>query len=331
MAGDTDGEALSGERSTTPGSGSTSNTSSERVCREEGGAGDGLGGRGSCLRVIGPPVPLAKAQSLMREAVHDLRPVPGAMGVSFLRLEVGVTDIEDDHDALVWLRAQPGVWPKVFFRVPDSTLVMAGLGAAHVVSGRGTLGASNREALMSLPRGIAYYGASRFDPHFARPSPEWERFGGYYFVLPVVEVIRHDSTGAFSLACNLRFSSATDFPIARASALASLQRRCVHVDDYDDHQAGCLLPAPLPRAEGEDSTASPAWREGIERALGAMRTGQYRKVVLARSVELTFPLPPPPLDMVLRLHDHYGYLFCLQLDDETAFLGCTPEQLVKVS
>lgn len=55
------------------------------------------------------------------------------------------------------------------------------------------------------------------------------------------------------------------------------------------------------------------------------------QVVLARAALFTFPCRPRALDIVLRLRDHYGYLFCIQLDDDRAFLGCTPEQLFKVS
>lgn len=54
------------------------------------------------------------------------------------------------------------------------------------------------------------------------------------------------------------------------------------------------------------------------------------QVVLARAALFTFPCRPRSLDLVLRLRDHYGYLFCIMIDEDRAFLGCTPEQLFKV-
>jgi isochorismate synthase EntC len=54
------------------------------------------------------------------------------------------------------------------------------------------------------------------------------------------------------------------------------------------------------------------------------------QVVLGRASSFTFPCGVRPLEIVSRLRSHYGYLFCFQLDDQRAFLGCTPEQLFKV-
>lgn len=75
------------------------------------------------LNIGEPPVPIWKGWALLKEAVRKfVRPksvVAGDSGLGFMRWEVGVNDIEDEGDAILWLRGQGALTPKVFFRNPD--------------------------------------------------------------------------------------------------------------------------------------------------------------------------------------------------------------------
>jgi hypothetical protein len=50
---------------------------------------------------------------------------------------------------------------------------VAGVGAAHVVSGPGEMG-RYRGVLAAAPACMSYYGTGRFDPTYAKPSAHWE-------------------------------------------------------------------------------------------------------------------------------------------------------------
>jgi len=224
---------------------------------------------------------------------------------------------------------------------------MAGVGSAHSVKGEQELGVAYKEELGLLapgvPAAITYYGGGRFDPHYPKPSVDWQGFGAAYLVLPALELIRdtrkeggkggeggrEEGGGGFRLAVNVRYSSLEELQAGRTALLHLLRDVHVNTTDGDDQGDGdALLPAPV---SCEEPSQFDAWHEGIGKALLAMKNGEYRKVVLARAAHFTFPRKPRPLDLVLRLRGHYGYLFCLQLDADRAFLGCTPEQLFRIS
>lgn len=313
------------------------------------------------------PVPLGKARDLLMDAVRDMAipslhsplspPASRSSNISekapcttpaaesssapprFVRIEVPVSDILDEESALLWLRGQPErLMPRLFFRVPERGLVVAGVGAAHCVGGAEELGASKEKLGLcgkDVPAAVTYYGGGRFDPQYPHPSAEWQGFGTSYLVLPALELIRRTRhgdgplDGSFLLALNLRFSNVQELQAGRTALLHLLRDVQVAATDGDDEGAGdALLPAPV---SCEEPSQFDAWHEGVGKALAAMQAGEYRKVVLARAVHFTFPRKPRPLDLVLRLRGHYGYLFCLQLDADRAFLGCTPEQLFRVA
>lgn len=75
----------------------------------------------SGVRRVSPiAVPMSKARDLLLEAVRAL-PVAPIHGQEecYARLEVEVTDVESEEDALVWLRGQSQISPRIYFRVPD--------------------------------------------------------------------------------------------------------------------------------------------------------------------------------------------------------------------
>lgn len=65
-------------------------------------------------------VPLSKARDLLLEALRALPVLREEEAMeSYVRLEVEVTDVEGEEDALVWLRGQSQASPRMYFRVPD--------------------------------------------------------------------------------------------------------------------------------------------------------------------------------------------------------------------
>jgi menaquinone-specific isochorismate synthase len=70
----------------------------------------------------------------------------------------------------------------------------------------------------------------------------------------------------------------------------------------------------------------------VERALAAIRAGRYRKIVLARAVDLRFDNSCQPLRILNRLRQDFPRCasFSLQNDNGASFIGATPERLVAV-
>ncbi len=90
------------------------------------------------------------------------------------------------------------------------------------------------------------------------------------------------------------------------------------------------FPFALPKLlERKDTPTFDQWWMMVGGALEKIKTGQLKKVVLARQTTLKFDGKIDPLH-VLRMLTPIGKeasLFMLQLDKDTAFLGATPEKL----
>ena len=248
---------------------------------------------------------------------------------SFLRLEVEVDDIEDETDAIGWLRAQNSTLSKVYLRIRGGGRIVAGLGAAHIITGpEGSIG-DCQQALAGVPPCMVYYGGGRFDGADTRPTgPEWEAYGAYYLLLPAIELVhREGDSEGFVLTCNLRWEGWEKVE-DKAVEMIGLVEGLV----MDETLASLAASPPLPSPTScQDNIPFDLWDESINKALAAMERGDYHKIVLARACTFAFPCALTPLDIMAHLRSHYGYLFCLQLSGNKAFLGCTPEQLFKVS
>lgn len=116
--------------------------------------------------------------------------------------------------------------------------------------------------------------------------------------------------------------------------------------------------AMIPKAEHvADLTPFPDWDAAMTAILQALSTGQYDKIVLARRKRFRFHRQnaPSPMHILAALDEQNRrtktsgrksdlvrsqnvpktehrstYLFCLQLDSDKAFLGCTPERLFRL-
>lgn len=153
---------------------------------------------------------MAAALQALRIAAQDIPVRHGRCSSGLVRLEV---PLPRSQKALWWLRgqAEPGqtnalLQPLVYFsprRSPapetegSTAASAAGVGAGSVAgagaawlwkgpAGRqldGAAMADMRRFLGAAHPRVRVFGGSRFDPGKA-PSPEWEEFGSYYFMLP---------------------------------------------------------------------------------------------------------------------------------------------------
>lgn len=180
----------------------------------------------------GSPPPLALASAALSQALRTLeagppvgKPAEQPDGWCILRVEVPAVAPGPRASLLMaWLAAQRGQTPRALFGARDGSLLVAGVGAAHLhrlgadeAPASGDAGSpSSATAFSPTARGgstgvpllpvlgdgtderIRYFGGTRFDSYDAearRPSEEWEPFGRSYWILPRVELMMAGNNG----------------------------------------------------------------------------------------------------------------------------------------
>ena len=183
-------------------------------------------------------------------------------------------------DALAWLHAQRG-GEKTYWLDRERSIEMAGIGAAHCVTGAGRLDyaalfAELRAALSHAHAGARYYGGMRFDD-LEPADAKWQLFGAHRFVAPRFEVLTQG--GESMLACNAYWRGGGTIE----SELAEVQRSL----------DALTLPSPptLIALPGLDSRADSPGREEWERLVGqildADRRGRTREGRARPSVRIS--------------------------------------------
>lgn len=223
------------------------------------------------------------------------------------------------------------------FEVAAAGFLVCARGAVLMATEHGRLVSLLSHAEMRM------YGALRFDDGELRGeepaiSGPWASYEGYVFVLPAVELIR-DVSGETHLAVNM--TSVADAP----QILDVLRKLCPAPRVLHTVPAAFMMPC---ARRMENTVDFSAWDARMGAILRALRGEEYQKLVLARGKRFTFDSSTrqDPMQILAALDESNSrragpagasrgavagksssYLFCLQLDDQHAFLGCTPERL----
>lgn len=245
----------------------------------------------------------------LRNALQAARQRPTPQGLRIERLTVPC-----EQPALTLL-AGPTEGQRVYWRPRDSDRGVAGLGAAHLLSGDANAGPESIFAELAplravAPEGCRFFGGLAFGP---ANSAAWQPLGAWRFVLPRFEL------DGDTLACNLVFQPHRDPDAEFACALQEL----------DALSFG--EPAELPHCSSQrDLTGRDQWMQTVSQALNSISGGDLTKVVLARRIRLGFDSPPSPAALVGKLAAAAGSCFVFLLEtDDVAFLGASPERLYR--
>lgn len=271
------------------------------------------------------PFPIAAAAAVLAQHVRE-----NSKKYQLPRFELPVR--VDSPGLLTWLRAQDHP-QKLYFRDRNESLQVAAVGFISLNHGK-SLQPADRQYLHSLLRTpkARIYGAQRFDDgHYGNPAPfeqRWSPFDGYVFVLPAIELIISNGKRPI-LAVNML--STDDAPVL-LRILAALSAAPLSM------QAPSSLT--LPRAvDVEQLVSYSSWCERMKKILEQLKSGAYSKIVLARAKKFCFAenTVHNPLQILSALDESNkrrggsnGYLFCLQLENNSSFLGCSPERLFHV-
>ncbi len=254
--------------------------------------------------------------------LRDSLPASSGDVAGLRRLEVEI----DDLSLLDWLAAQEsGV--KMYWSDREGSFAAAGAGAADIVADD-----SHRclaDALVSIDGSIAaangrirYYGGIAFDPDNAC-GEYWPRYGRFCFLVPQFELRRRD--GKTTFACNIRCESGETLESVEEK-LSSLTARLAYHDGRAQSSDEPASPMILSRLDVPDKTA---WCEMVSGVIEDLPERHINKIVLARKsiLEMSHAVDPISLLAAIRKNSVNTYDFCFQLNDNDAFICCSPECL----
>lgn len=214
-----------------------------------------------------------------------------------------------------WLNVQ-SVYPRLYWKARDTNAVeCAVLGAIKAFDSLAALQAdlaALAEAGVQQPN---YFGGMAFDPG----TPGWEHFPACHFLVPRIELKRHQ--GGATLSLNLRFDD--------RSPGAEITQAYACLDALVAEQ-------PLPRLQPlvyqrEDRPSQQEWAAWVGQVTNPDHLGHTPKVVLSRETRLTTSETPNPWALLSRWQAGAAdcFHFGIQLTPHEAFIGCPPEQLYK--
>ncbi|MCO5189838.1 MAG: isochorismate synthase [Anaerolineae bacterium] len=265
------------------------------------------------------PTPTMPVHDAMRQQLHALAAEHPVATTPLLRVEVVVPR----RDMLAWLIEQP-IATKVYWSNREHSDILAGVGIAHAVDSEN---GSTREAievlqrlLVNAPSELRFVGGLRFDPH-TPTAAEWQPYGAYRFILPRLELRRHEYRTTF--ACNLYVPPGEPTAPAIAETLALL-------DSLQFDTSGPTLPMPH-MGERINIPDHDGWTHNVNTALNHFVDGDMQKIVLARKAVVPFDDQLIPLRLLskLRTATPQAFHFCIQLDAHRGFIGASPERLYR--
>ncbi len=233
-----------------------------------------------------------------------------------MRFEVRVENV----DPLGWLAAWDG--PGSYWASRDGILTVAGRGEAVAVGGPRSGLHDGLDAIADLVRGggprVRAFGGVAFFEDFGTEGGPWERFGGFRFALPAVEVGRDAQGGWMALQLVAEEAAVAEQIVALRALL---------------HQP-CVRPPlrPLPSLRSRTQVPSRAdFDDAIAASLAAIAGGSVDKVVLARRVDLRFDGEVSAIDLLegVATRDPSSFRFCIRPEVGVAFVGASPERLFR--
>ena len=171
-----------------------------------------------------------------------------------------------------------------------------------------------------LAGGPVWLGGFAFEPE-GGSSPEWSSLPPTLMTLPELSLARHEDRAAATVSVVCSRGSDRDALVAGAIArLESMRADPLPMVDPD----------PVGGYEIESVLPPERYEEAVARAAARIRAGGLEKVVLAREVRVSSPVPFNAGSVFAGLRAGYPSCFCFCVGTPTAaFIGASPELLVR--
>jgi len=223
---------------------------------------------------------------------------------------------------LPWLKTQ-NIDQKVYWEDRSDAWEMAGVGEAHVITGKEkpdyqNLLATLRARLSEDNPQLRYYGGFRFSESLSKDDT-WTNFNAYRFIIPRFELLRLNQS--YTFAYNIMLNEIK--PGNMTDLLAQFNQLI-----FDSILASEDLPNFYDR---QDSPNEQEWQNSFNKTIARLDSPEYEKIVLARKSILKFSEPLDPFQLLIQLKDNtpHCFHFCFSPKNGKAFLGASPERLYK--
>jgi len=156
-----------------------------------------------------------------------------------------------------------------------------------------------------------------------KEDKRWEDFPPFWFVLPQVLMLRNNSE--YYVSVGVMFEDDEDDNDIVARILESFEK----AKAKDLSPIRNQFPEVITRTDHPDYAG---WKNNIETSLQKIDNGKIDKVVLARRTDIIFKEAVEAVDYMhgLKNANDRCYFFLFQPRQGTAFLGATPERLLKI-
>lgn len=247
---------------------------------------------------------------------HTLEKTPQTASFP-LRAEVPLASLSP----LEFLQANP-LFEKSYWKDRDSDFEMAGLGIADCVTSITRCDYSELthdilQRLGSSNQKNRYYGGIRF-PSPSVPSPEWEKYGYYRFILPLFEVRK--SQGHLTLSCTLFLKPFYSPQQHLAFILAQVEKLSLTPIENK-------IPLQFNNSPLHHEPSFALWEDSMEHMNIHLRNHHPQKVVMARKSQVTLSDKVDPGSFLRNLPNEKTFKFWFQVAPEDSFIGSSPECL----
>lgn len=238
-------------------------------------------------------------------------------------------------DLLAFLRSAPPNEQRIYWENRDDEVAFAGYGVALELSAQGpdrfsVIKTQARQVFESaivegMESGIVprLFGGFSFRADH-QPGGFWNAFPAAYFILPRYLLTRSGDRAWLTINAFVNHGEESTlgnelaWMIQQIAKLRGQTSTSAHTaEDYLVHF----------------SVNRDFWRQQITFATDRIKAGDLGKVVLSRAVDVTFPAPADPLDVMQNLRERYKdtFRFLIEPQVSNAFFGATPELLVSVN
>ncbi len=253
----------------------------------------------------------------IRSAIREGRPLP-------LLVTCKVSPV----DILQWLKSHSGC-PRLYWYDRNGSLEMGGCGSLMTVSENdpARLSAAFDKLSGILDKHpqrevLRFLGGSCFSSR-EKQDKRWEDFPPLWFVLPQVVMVRKN--GEFFLSVGVLFEDdENDYDI-----FTRILKYFETAETRDLSPIRNQFPEVITRTDNPDYAG---WKDNINTSLHKIDKGEIDKVVLARRTDVKFKEAVEAIDYLhaLKSANDRCYFFLFQPRQGAAFLGATPERLLKI-
>ena len=172
--------------------------------------------------------------------------------------------------------------------------------------------------------GPLFLGGYSFSDH--NISPVWKKFGAARFILPEWTLVKTGEKHLLTLIIERRDKAVHDIYteiIERVTDFLNISGKSNGTREKETNSEQNML------CNFQNLNEKKHWISRVEKAKEYISNRDFEKIVLARTVELEskHPLSPTLLSYHLRQSYPECYNFIVQVDDDTSFIGATPERL----